>query len=284
MKKRSLASSVALRASLLALLALAFVCAAPAFFFAADGYQCPTVRVTCPERKREGDEVEFTAHVNDMPSGRQPTYSWRVSAGEITDGQNTRQITVDSAGLGGRSLTATVRVGNIDAPCRNTGRCRTRIRERAGLPNSPPTVTLSASSSRVVLAAECAGNEQPDPDCAPTSAPTVQLLAAATDPDGDTLLYTYTTTGGRITGDGPNATLDLTGVAPGTYTVTVEVDDGCRCPTARSTSTVTITVEHCACVPRPAPPRKPDSGPPAKPVSRTLKGFASPFDNGLPFE
>ena len=119
-------------------------------------------------------------------------------------------------------------------------------------PNQPPTVTLSASSSRVVLAAECSGDQIPDPNCTPTAG-TVQLSATATDPDGDTLLYTYSTTGGRVTGDGPNATLDLTGVAPGTYTVTVEVDDGCGCIAFTST---TVTVERCNCItpaPTPAP-------------------------------
>jgi hypothetical protein len=117
-------------------------------------------------------------------------------------------------------------------------------------PNQPPTVSLSASSSRVVLPAECTGTDIPDPNCTPTAG-TVQLSANATDPDGDTLLYTYSTTGGRITGDGPNSTLDLTGVAPGTYTVTVEVDDGCGCIAFTST---TVTVERCNCIPHAPPP------------------------------
>jgi hypothetical protein len=112
-------------------------------------------------------------------------------------------------------------------------------------PNQPPTVSLSASSSRVVLPAECGTGQQPNPSCTPTAG-TVQLSANATDPDGDTLLYTYSTTGGQITGNGPNATLDLSGVAPGTYTVTVEVDDGCGCISFTST---TVTVERCDCVP-----------------------------------
>ncbi|MBV9928746.1 MAG: hypothetical protein JOZ96_27270, partial [Acidobacteria bacterium] len=120
--------------------------------------------------------------------------------------------------------------------------------------NHPPTVTLAASSSRVVLAAECGPNSQPDAACTPTSG-TVQLSAQATDIEGDTLLYTYSTTGGRITGDGPNATLDLSGVAPGTYTVTVEVDDGCGCIAFSST---TVTVDRCSCplIP-PTPPSCP---------------------------
>jgi hypothetical protein len=138
-------------------------------------------------------------------------------------------------------------------------------------PNQPPTVSLTASSSRVVMAAECGVNERPDPNCTPTAG-TVQLSANATDPDGDTLLYTYSTTGGRITGDGPNSTLDLTGVAPGTYTVTVEVDDGCGCIAFTST---TVTVERCTCVPNPPPPCPtvsvscPDTGTIGQPVTFT---------------
>jgi hypothetical protein len=78
----------------------------------------------------------------------------------------------------------------------------------------------------------------------------VQLSSSATDPDGDTLLYTYSVTGGRITGDGPNATWDLSGVTPGTYTATVEVDDGCGCVAFSST---TVTVANCTLCDQPCP-------------------------------
>jgi hypothetical protein len=120
------------------------------------------------------------------------------------------------------------------------------------LPNAAPTVTLSSNPSTVRIAATCAADQVPAEGCTPTSS-SVQLAAAATDPDGDTLLYTWSTTGGRITGDGPNVAWDLSGVAPGTYTATVEVDDGCGCVAFSST---TVTVEACNCVaaPRPTPP------------------------------
>jgi len=115
------------------------------------------------------------------------------------------------------------------------------------LPNQPPTVTLSTSSGTVTL---------PCPDgtisesCTPSSNQQVQLSSVATDPDGDTLLYTYTTTGGRITGDGPNTTWDLSGVTPGTYTASVEVDDGCGCVAFSST---TVTVATCTDCKTPCP-------------------------------
>jgi hypothetical protein len=113
------------------------------------------------------------------------------------------------------------------------------------LPNQAPVVNLTASSSTVTKAANCQAGFGPNPACTPTS-DQIQLTANASDPDGDTLLYTYSTTGGQITGDGPNVTWNLAGVTPGTYTATVEVDDGCGCVSFSST---TVTVNECDCVP-----------------------------------
>jgi len=81
--------------------------------------------------------------------------------------------------------------------------------------NMPPTVGLTASAA-------IGGRSE--------------VSALATDPDGDTLLYTYSTTGGRINGEGPKASWDLSSVASGTYTLTVEVDDGCGCIAYNSTN------------------------------------------------
>jgi hypothetical protein len=110
-------------------------------------------------------------------------------------------------------------------------------REPAILPNQPPTVALevgavTAVATNVVRASAstvCVGDS-------------VALSARASDPDGDTLLYRWTTTGGRITGDGQSVTFDSTGLAPGDYTVTVEVDDGCGCVAFDSK---TVRVENC---------------------------------------
>lgn len=121
-----------------------------------------------------------------------------------------------------------------------------RRNERAPevLPNQPPTVNLSTSQATVTLCPDDATRANP-------ANGQVQLTTQATDPDGDTLLYTYTTTGGRIVGEGPNVTLDLTGVAPGSYTVTAEVNDGCGCV---AFDTETITVDTCpAPTPTPVP-------------------------------
>lgn len=69
----------------------------------------------------------------------------------------------------------------------------------------------------------------------------LRVKAYAWDPDGDQLLYTFSTTGGRVSGDGPEVTWDLSGARSGTYTITAETDDGCGCVAFASGS---ITINH----------------------------------------
>lgn len=104
-------------------------------------------------------------------------------------------------------------------------------------PNQPPTVDLavgavapaSADLLRTSATTVCAGDK-------------VSLAATATDPDGDSLLYSWTSTGGRIVGEGVNTQFDTTGLEPGEYTVRVEVNDNRGCIAFDSK---TIRVEAC---------------------------------------
>jgi outer membrane protein OmpA-like peptidoglycan-associated protein len=102
------------------------------------------------------------------------------------------------------------------------------------LPNQPPTVVLnvgaiSPGQADVVRDSTtvCVGDK-------------VALSATASDPDGDTLLYQWTTSGGQISGEGTSSTFDTAGLAPGDYTVTVNVDDGCGC-TAFDSKVIRVT-------------------------------------------
>ncbi len=108
------------------------------------------------------------------------------------------------------------------------------------LPNTPPTVELKASTDSVVLG--CDGGTAPA-SCQPDACKLVILSAKASDADGDLLLYTYTTTGGRITGDGSAVIWDLRAAQPGSYTTNVEVDDGCGCIAVSSTS---VSIAQCS--------------------------------------
>ena len=118
---------------------------------------------------------------------------------------------------------ATSVIGGSAMPGTRCARLSSGGRPGTILPNAPTNVGLASSTSYIAGKADTK----------------VNLKAVACDPDGDNILYTYSTTGGRISGDGAEAVWDLGGTQPGVYTVTVEVDDGCGC-ISFSSSVVTL--------------------------------------------
>ena len=89
--------------------------------------------------------------------------------------------------------------------------------------NRPPTVSCSANPTSVMQGSGTA----------------VEVRANASDPDGDTLTYSWSASGGRVEGSGPTARWIPGDAAPGTYTITVRVDDG-HGGTASCSSNVTV--------------------------------------------
>ncbi|HET6891376.1 MAG TPA: hypothetical protein VFH31_09760 [Pyrinomonadaceae bacterium] len=114
-------------------------------------------------------------------------------------------------------------------------------------PNQPPTVAVAASTASINRPCPTGPSAE---GCVPSPSSEVQLTADAKDPDNDTLLYTWSVTGGRISGEGRAVTWDLSGVNPGTYTASVEVNDGNQHTVSAST---TVTVTECPCAPPPCP-------------------------------
>jgi hypothetical protein len=94
-------------------------------------------------------------------------------------------------------------------------------------PNRPPVITC-APERNPILAGE-----------------RVAIVSTASDPDGDPITYSYTTTGGQVTGNGARAQFDSTGLAAGSYTVTGTADDG---QGGRASCTARVDVQQ------PAPP------------------------------
>ena len=90
---------------------------------------CPTVSVSCPTDVDPNSPITFTASVSGGAEGATFTYNWSVSAGTISSGQGTSTITVDTAGLSGQSVTATVSIGGADPSCTGTtASCTTQIK------------------------------------------------------------------------------------------------------------------------------------------------------------
>ena len=109
--------------------------------------------------------------------------------------------------------------------------------------NLPANVTnLTVSDTQIFL--PCPAGQVPGEGS--TCADNMQLSVATTavDPENDILTYNYTVSGGRIVGTGASVTWDVGGLAPGTYTITAGVDDGCGL--CGKTMTQTITVAECA--------------------------------------
>ncbi len=111
--------------------------------------------------------------------------------------------------------------------------------------NKAANVTaLSVSDSTITLGCEPGFKPAEGQTCAEST--TVSVTTTAVDPENDILTYNYTVSGGRIVGSGANVSWDLSGVAPGTYTITAGVDDGCGL--CGQTQTQTVTVAACNCV------------------------------------
>jgi len=89
---------------------------------------CPTISVSCPSDIDPGQPITFTASVSGGPANATFTYNWSVSAGTISSGQGTSSITVDTAGLSGTSVTATVNIGGADPSCSATASCTTAVK------------------------------------------------------------------------------------------------------------------------------------------------------------
>jgi outer membrane protein OmpA-like peptidoglycan-associated protein len=130
------------------------------------------------------------------------TYNWTTNCGSI-DGTGPAVHWL-SAGVPIGTCTATVHVDDGHGGTA-TGSADIQV---VAKPNHPPVISCSADRSSVFIGEK------------------VHITADASDPDGDTLTFTWQTNGGTITGTGSAVDLDTTGVAPGNYTVTGRVDDG----------------------------------------------------------
>lgn len=101
----------------------------------------------------------------------------------------------------------------------------------------PPTLSLTADQA-VIRA--CEGD---------TSSALVNLTAKATSPNGNAIHYRWTTSTGRITGDGPAVSWDLSGARPGYHKAFLTIDSSTGEEACEVFSSVVVLV-NCP----PAPP------------------------------
>ena len=164
-----------------------------------------------------GSNDTVAVHVAaNSPDGLPFTYSYTVTGGAVEGtGADARW---NPSGVSTGSYTVTAKVDDGKG---GTASCTAdiRVEER---PHHPPTVSCSADPTSIKVgehsAITCNGNS----------------------PDNLPLTYAYSASGGQVTGNGPQAQFDSTGVPPGTYSVKSEVSDS-RGDKADSSANVEVT-------------------------------------------
>ena len=150
-----------------------------------------------------GSGGTVAVHVNASdPDNDSLTYGYSATGGTVEGtGPDARW---NSTGVGPGSYTVNVKV---DDGRGGTASCAADIKVEEK-PNHPPTASLTIERNSL-LPGEHTG-----------------VTCNGADPDNDPLTYSYTTTGGQVTGTGSNVQFDSTGLQPGSYTVKCTVNDG----------------------------------------------------------
>lgn len=147
------------------------------------------------------DNIAVTANASS-PDGNPLNYTWSATGGSVSGNGPQVRWTPGAAAPGNYTITAVVDDGHS-----GTATCAVQALVNPR-PNLPPTVTLTSDRDSVLVGER------------------VHFTANGSDPQNYPLNYTWRTNGGNLNASGTSGDLDTTGLAPGSYTVTVRVDDG----------------------------------------------------------
>jgi outer membrane protein OmpA-like peptidoglycan-associated protein len=148
-----------------------------------------------------GDMVAVHVSASD-PDNDSLNYSYTATGGVVEGtGPDARW---NSTGVGAGSYSVNVKVDDGKG---GTASCSAdfKVEEK---PNHPPTASLSVEHASILPGER------------------TRVACNGSDPDNDPLTYSYTATGGQVTGSGSNVQLDSAGLQPGNYTVKCTVNDG----------------------------------------------------------
>ncbi len=169
----------------------------------------PPMAMSCsaanPPAVMAGEPVSVTANVTNIPPKKTLTYDWKSTGGKVTANGTSAQIDTTGLAPGNYTVTAT---GNDPKPRKDQGplTCSANFTINEP-PKHPPTASCSANPTTVRAG---------DPST---------ITVTAGNPDNRPLTYNYTTSAGRVAGNGATATLDTAGANAGPITVTSTVSD-----------------------------------------------------------
>ena len=78
---------------------------------------CPSVGIICPEQFAAGRPITFSSNLKGGSGNVPSIYNWTVSTGRIISGQGTNSITVDTTGMEGQALRATLAMAGYEEDC-----------------------------------------------------------------------------------------------------------------------------------------------------------------------
>lgn len=155
-----------------------------------------------PASVYQGSNDPSAIHVTaSSPASLPLNYNYTATGGTVEGtGPDARW---NSSGLAVGTYTVTAKVDDGKG---GTTSCTADIQVQEK-PHHPPTISCSANPSSI----------------APGEKSTITSTASS--PDNLDLTYSYSATGGQVTGNGPTATYDSTGLQPGSYKVNCSVTD-----------------------------------------------------------
>ena len=83
---------------------------------------CPEIKVSCPHEMHKSKPFLFSVTIEEKAKDQtRPSFYWKINAGRIINGQNSREIEVSTTGANGfEKITATVQVAGFDPSCSGT--------------------------------------------------------------------------------------------------------------------------------------------------------------------
>jgi hypothetical protein len=197
-----------------------------------------------PTEVMVGEPVTATAVGNNFNPKHTLKYDWSSTCGKISGNGATASIDTNGAPAG--PCTVTVHISDPKKKKNGDASASTTFNVKEP-PRNPPTVSCTANPASL----QAGGS--------------VSVTCTCTSPDNVPVTVSgWTASGGNITGNGNNATLDTTGAAPGTITVNA------TCSDQRGLSTPTTTQVN---IEAPPPPPTP---PPAQASKLSQCDFPNP--------
>jgi outer membrane protein OmpA-like peptidoglycan-associated protein len=167
-----------------------------------------------------GEPVTVTTTASNIPKNHTVTYAYQSTGGKVEG--TTETAKVDTTGMAPGSYTIT---GTVTDPKQKKGvpaTCNASFTIEEP-PKHPPTISCSANPTTV------------------QSGQPVTVTCTGQSPDNRPLTYNHTATQGRLTPNGPNATLDTAGLPAGQVSVTSTVTDD-RGLTANTSTSFNVEV------------------------------------------